>query len=185
MISRSQLLSVHRLAAAQSALDPTMESTASRYFMLLIASRNYSLTISQPTWNAISREGLAVYSLTLDTLGLYARSIADLQLLSNVFRLADDTPIPPSPFQIPGAKIAFTKTHIWPKAGPGLKAAWEKAKALLESKGAVVEELEMPEEFGNITEWHDRVCKGEGRSSFLGSKYFASIQTSDHTVFSL
>ncbi|PVH89444.1 amidase family protein [Cadophora sp. DSE1049] len=127
----------------------------------------------KPTWNAISREGLAIYSLTLDTLGLYARSITDLQLLSNIFRLSDDTPIPSSPFQLQGSKIAFAKTHVWPKAGPGLNAAWEKAKALLASKGAVVEELELPEEFGNITEWHDRVCKGEGRSSFLGNYLLA------------
>lgn len=175
------MLSVHKLAAAQSARVLTTESTASRYFFLLLAAlRKYPLTISQPTWNAISREGLAVYSLTLDTLGLYARSITDLQLLSSIFRLSDDTPIPASPFQLKGAKIAFTKTHVWPKAGPGLKATWEKAKTLLESKGAVVEELEMPEEFGMITEWHDRVCKGEGRSSFLGSKYFTLTQTSDH-----
>ncbi|KAG4439657.1 hypothetical protein IFR05_004854 [Cadophora sp. M221] len=124
----------------------------------------------KPTWNAISREGLAIYSLTLDTLGLYARSVTDLQLLSSVFRLSDDTPIPSSPFQLPGSRIAFAKTHIWPKAGPGLKTAFEKAKGLLQSKGAVVEELELPEEFAMVGEWHKRVCEGDGRSSFLGTQ---------------
>ncbi len=32
-----------------------------------------------------------------------------------------------------------------------------------------MQEIELPEEFGRISEWHKRVCNGEGRSSFLGS----------------
>ncbi|KAK6582389.1 hypothetical protein PZA11_004797 [Diplocarpon coronariae] len=128
----------------------------------------------KPTWNAVSREGLAIYSLTNDTLGLYARSVADLQLLSSVFQLSDDTPIPSTPFLLRGAKVAFAKTHVWPgRAGPGLKAAFEKAKALLEDQGARVEEIELPEEFSKISEWHGRVCNGEGRASFLGNYLLA------------
>ncbi|KAE8449358.1 hypothetical protein EG329_008259 [Mollisiaceae sp. DMI_Dod_QoI] len=127
----------------------------------------------KPTWGAISREGLAQYSMTCDTLGLYARSVADLQLLASVFKLADDEPVPSSPFKIEGAKIAFVKTHVWPKAGPGTKQAWEKAKALLEGKGAKVEEVALPEEFQKIKDWHARVLAGEGRTSFLGNYLLA------------
>jgi len=108
--------------------------------------------------------------MTCDTLGLYARSAADLELLSSVFQLADDTPVPPTPFSISGSKIAFVKTHVWPKAGPGLDKAWEKAKSLLEAKGATVEEIELPEEFSKISKWHADVLAGEGRTSFLGSE---------------
>ena len=107
--------------------------------------------------------------MTCDTLGLYARSVADLELLSSVFQLADDEPIPTTPFQIKGSKIAFVKTHVWPKAGPGTKDAWEKAKSLLEKDGASVEEIELPSEFSKITDWHRAVLSGEGRTSFLGS----------------
>jgi Asp-tRNA(Asn)/Glu-tRNA(Gln) amidotransferase A subunit family amidase len=127
-----------------------------------------ALTTHQPTWGAISREGLAQYSMTCDTLGLYARSVADLELLSSVFQLADDEPIPTTPFQIKGSKIAFIKTHVWPKAGPGTKDAWEKAKSLLEKDGASVEEIELPSEFSKIMDWHHAVLSGEGRTSFLG-----------------
>jgi Asp-tRNA(Asn)/Glu-tRNA(Gln) amidotransferase A subunit family amidase len=111
--------------------------------------------------------------MTCDTLGLYARSAADLELLSSVFQLADDTPVPSTPFSISGSKIAFLKTHVWPKAGLGLEKAWEKAKRLLEAKGAMVEEIELPEEFAKISKWHADVLAGEGRTSFLGSKCFA------------
>jgi len=109
--------------------------------------------------------------MTCDTLGLYARSAADLELLSSVFQLADDEPVPSTPFSISGAKIAFVKTHVWPKAGPGLEKAWEKAKTLLEAKGAKVEEVELPEEFTSISKWHGNVLAGEGRTSFLGSEF--------------
>lgn len=124
----------------------------------------------KPTWGAISREGLTQYSMTCDTLGVYARSAADLELLSSVFQLSDDEPVPSIPFSISGAKIAFVKTHVWPKAGPGLERAWEKAKASLEGNGARVEEVVLPEEFSRISKWHGDVLAGEGRTSFLGSE---------------
>jgi Asp-tRNA(Asn)/Glu-tRNA(Gln) amidotransferase A subunit family amidase len=110
--------------------------------------------------------------MTCDTLGLYARSVEDLDLLSSVFQLADDEPVPVSPFSLKGAKIGFAKTHVWPKAGSGTKGAWEKAKSLLEGQGAVVEEIELPG-FEAIREWHTNVLDGEGRTSFLGSKCLA------------
>jgi Asp-tRNA(Asn)/Glu-tRNA(Gln) amidotransferase A subunit family amidase len=113
--------------------------------------------------------------MTCDTLGLYARSVADLELLAGVFQLADDEPIPASPFPIKGSKIAFLKTHVWPKAGPGTKIAWEKAKDLLEREGASVEEIELPQDFEKISDWHARVLAGEGRSSFLGSKFCRDV----------
>ena len=125
----------------------------------------------KPTWGAVSREGVKQYSMTCDTLGLYARSVTDLELLSSVFQLCDDEPLPSKPFSIFGAKIAFVKTHVWPKAGPGLEDAWVKAKALLEAKGAQVEEIELPDEFAKISKWHADVLAGEGRTSFLGSEF--------------
>lgn len=109
--------------------------------------------------------------MTCDTLGLYSRSVEDLELLASVFQLADDERIPSSPFSLKGAKIAFCKTHVWPKAGPGTKTAWDKAQKLLAEKGAVVEEISLPAEFERIKEWHGNVLSGEGRTSFLGSEF--------------
>ena len=109
--------------------------------------------------------------MTCDTLGLYARSVEDLELLANVFQLADDEPIPDTPFSIKGAKIAFCKSPAWTKAGPGTQNAFEMAQELLKKSGATVEEVELPEDFTKIKEWHAKVLAGEGRSSFLGSTY--------------
>jgi Asp-tRNA(Asn)/Glu-tRNA(Gln) amidotransferase A subunit family amidase len=146
-----------------------MHSRLARLSVLLLYPNFLRTNNVQPTWGAISREGLAQYSMTCDTLGLYARSAQDLELLSAVFQLTDDEPLPRTPFLIKGSKVAFLKTHVWPKAGPGTQAAWEKAKELLGKEGASVEEIELPEEFAKISDWHAAVLAGEGRTSFLGS----------------
>ncbi|KAF4628812.1 hypothetical protein G7Y89_g9335 [Cudoniella acicularis] len=132
-----------------------------------------SIYALKPTWGAISREGLAQYSITCDTLGLYARSVEDFELLAKVFQLADDEPVPVAPFSIRGSKIAFCKTHVWPKAGPGTKVAWQKAQELLKSQGAIVEEIDLLADFEKIQQWHSNVLAGEGRTSFLGNYLLA------------
>lgn len=122
----------------------------------------------KPTWGAISREGLAQWSMTLDTCGFFTRSVDDLDLLANVFRIADDEPVPQQAFQVKGAKIAFCKTYNWHKAGPGTIKAWDLAQQILEGHGASVNELDLPGDFKPILDWHAQVLAGEGRSSFLG-----------------
>lgn len=120
----------------------------------------------KPTWNAITREGQKIYSLILDTLGLYARSVEDLQLLGGVFGLQDDEP-PLSAFTVKGAKFGFIRTPCWEHAGPGTKAAMEKAKALLKLHNAEIEEIELPDDLTDLLKWHETVCYTDGRSAFL------------------
>lgn len=95
-----------------------------------------------------------------------------------MFDLADEKPIPQSP-SVSGLRIAFARTHVWPKAGPGLKAAWKDAMMLLTRHGAEIEEIELPDDFAKLTDWHGTVVAGEGRAAFLGSKSsaFASVWT--------
>ncbi|KAI1384300.1 glutamyl-tRNA amidotransferase subunit A [Hypoxylon trugodes] len=120
----------------------------------------------KPTWNAISREGLKVYSLILDTIGFFARSAEDLQLLSDIFLLEDDVP-PPTNFSVKGAKFAVLKTMVWPSAGPGTIAALEAGARILKEHGAHVEEIELPPSFDKMPEWRHIVMQTEARPSFL------------------
>ncbi|KAI8254083.1 hypothetical protein K4K53_009463 [Colletotrichum sp. SAR 10_77] len=120
----------------------------------------------KPTWNAISREGQKIYSLILDTLGLFARSVEDLQLLADVFALADDE-APIETFQVKGAKIALLKTMVWPHVGPGTETALAKAVELLKAHGAEVQEIEFAAELEGLPEWHATVLHSEGRVNFL------------------
>ncbi|KAH7362679.1 glutamyl-tRNA amidotransferase subunit A [Plectosphaerella cucumerina] len=120
----------------------------------------------KPTWNSISREGQKIYSLIFDTLGLYARSVDDLDLLADAFALADDAP-PPIDFQIKGAKFAVLKTVVWPQAGAGTVAALKKAEELLMAHGAEVEEITLPAHLDGLPDWHATVLDSDGRTAFL------------------
>ncbi|KAH8698932.1 amidase signature domain-containing protein [Talaromyces proteolyticus] len=126
----------------------------------------------KPTWGAISREGLAQYSISCDTPGFFARTIEDLELLTDVYRFEDVAqPEQATEFQIQGARVGFIKTHVWDlaPAGPGLKEVWEKAKNLLIEHGAIVEEIDWPDDdFNKLTDWHWAIINGEGRSAFHG-----------------
>ncbi|KAI3554881.1 amidase [Colletotrichum abscissum] len=120
----------------------------------------------KPTWNSITREGQKIYSLILDTLGFFARSVEDLQLMADVFDLKDDEP-PKDTFAVKGAKFALLKTMVWPQAGPGTKSAMAKAAELLKAHGAEVEEIEFDPELEELPQWHATVLHSDGRSAFL------------------
>jgi len=135
----------------------------------------------KPTWNSITREGQKIYSLILDTLGLYARSVADLELLADAFAIHDDIPAP-TDFSVKGAKFAFLKTMVWPHIGPGGSAAMEKAVSLLRAHGAEVEEIELPEHLNELPAWHATVLNSDGRTAFLPDYAVAKEQLSGQLV---
>jgi Asp-tRNA(Asn)/Glu-tRNA(Gln) amidotransferase A subunit family amidase len=135
----------------------------------------------KPTWNSITREGQKIYSLILDTLGLYARSVADLELLADAFALHDDKPAP-TDFSVKGAKIAILKTMVWPEIGPGGSAAMDKAVSLLRSHGAEIEEIEFPEHLGQLPKWHATVLNTDGRTAFLPEYAAAKDQLAGQLV---
>ncbi|EGY20053.1 hypothetical protein VD0002_g4792 [Verticillium dahliae] len=134
----------------------------------------------KPTWGAVSREGQKLYSLTFDTLGVFARGVADLELMAHVFALEDDDDDddddeagvgPPAKtttgFQVQGARFAVCKTMVWPHAGPGTVGALQRAVELLRAQGANVEEISFPESLADLPKWHATVLDAEGRAAFL------------------
>ncbi|KAI8961288.1 amidase signature enzyme [Daldinia sp. FL1419] len=120
----------------------------------------------KPTWNAVSREGVKIYSPNLDTVGFFARSVEDLQLLADAFALGDDTP-PREDLSIKGTKFALLKTMVWPQAGPGTVAALEAGAKVLRAHGAEVEEIQLPPEFDKMPEWHGVILDADARATFL------------------
>ncbi|KAK4899739.1 hypothetical protein LTR27_003005 [Elasticomyces elasticus] len=120
----------------------------------------------KPTWNAITREGQKIYSLILDTLGLYARSVNDLKLLAEVFGLKDDQPPQQPSSGVKGLKFAVLKTMVWDQVGPGTRDAMSKGAELLKSHGANVVDIDFPTEFAKLPAWHTIILKSDGRPSF-------------------
>lgn len=122
----------------------------------------------KPTWGAVSREGQKVYSLTLDTLGLYARAPADLEMLAGALALRDDGEADGGRFEARGARFGVMRTVQWEgHAQPSTAAAMDKAAGLLRAHGAEVEEVELPEDLAELPSWHAVVLASEGRAAFL------------------
>ncbi|EFQ87373.1 hypothetical protein PTNB73_00763 [Pyrenophora teres f. teres] len=135
----------------------------------------------KPTWNSITREGQKIYSLILDTLGLYARSVADLEMLADTFAIHDDEP-PPTDFVLKGARFALLKTMVWPDVGPGTAAALDKAVSLLQAHGAEVEEISFLENLNELPAWHATVLNSDGRTAFLPEYTVAKDKISPQLV---
>ncbi len=118
----------------------------------------------KPTWGAVSREGSKLYATTLDTIGWYGRSIADLRLLCTVFGFGE----PPPPVPLRGARIALCRSPVWDRAEPASRDALEGAAARLAAAGAEIVPLELPREFALMpTEIHKTILHSEGRAAFL------------------
>ena len=119
----------------------------------------------KPTWGVVSREGAKHYSNMLDTIGWYGRSVADLALVAEAFRLPGLTKA--RPVKVKGLKIALCKTPYWSKIEPGGKKALKTAVERLEAAGAIVEELKLPKPFGGLYDAQTTIQHGEGGAAFL------------------
>ena len=110
----------------------------------------------KPTHGLISRHGVLAQSRTLDTLGGFARSLADVALLAEVMMVYDsrDPDLRPSgrprlsevaaePPPVTPA-LALVRGPVWDKAEPDTQEAFAE---LVEALGETCEALELPEVF--------------------------------------
>jgi Asp-tRNA(Asn)/Glu-tRNA(Gln) amidotransferase A subunit family amidase len=132
----------------------------------------------KPTWNLVSNEGAKRYSASLDTIGWYARSAADLGLVYDIFDL--ETASPP-PFAIAGARIALYRSPVWDQAEPATQHALIQAGDLLRAAGATVTDLDLPAPFETLVETQNLIMRAEGRAAFL-SEYRAHPDQIDQTL---
>lgn len=119
----------------------------------------------KPTWGAVSREGVKLYSATLDTLTWFARAVPDLALMCDVFDIHDDAP--PATPSLAGLRIAVCRTPAWPEAEPGTPEALDAAAERLARAGAIVTPLDLPPEFDALGDMQHIVMFGEGRTALL------------------
>ncbi|KAK5701677.1 hypothetical protein LTR97_004495 [Elasticomyces elasticus] len=122
----------------------------------------------KPTLNAVSAEGVKMVSFNIDTCGFFARSMADLQLVSDVFGIRSD--IPPTTIPLNKLTVAFIKSPFWSSAGPGTIAAMEKAANILRGHGSTVIDVELPPELSDaavLEATQKTVLHVEAQSAFL------------------
>lgn len=117
----------------------------------------------KPTHGLVSTEGAKTFAPSLDTVGWYGRSVADLALMASVFRIA----MPEERPGIRGLRVGLCRGPNWQHIEPGGEAALLAAARRLEDAGAIVEDLDLPDELERATALHGVLMRGEGRVSFF------------------
>ena len=101
----------------------------------------------KPTYNAFNRRGVFPAAESLDTVGLLARSLDDIELFSDVLELRPAA----QPVTLTRApRVGLCRTPLWNTAQPETAAAVEDAATRLAKAGAQVREIELPPEFAGL-----------------------------------
>jgi len=116
----------------------------------------------KPTWGEVSREGAKLYAATLDTIGWYGRSAADLALVAGALGIE-----PAAPRPLAGLRIAVCRTPYADKVSADGHAALDRAARALEAGGARVIVRELPVSLNGLNDAKETVMRGEGRVAFL------------------
>ena len=127
----------------------------------------------KPTFGSISRSGVLPLCASLDHIGLFARTIEDLELFTKVItgthphqpstRTAQPTNFDllrhPDEFERP--RIAFVRTPQWPELDVSIRTRLEKAAAQLGEDGAMVDEISLPGQFAGLVEAQNTILEVE------------------------
>jgi Asp-tRNA(Asn)/Glu-tRNA(Gln) amidotransferase A subunit family amidase len=119
----------------------------------------------KPTHGVVSQEGAKLYSASLDTIGCFGRSVADLSLLADELRITG-RPLSPRP-DARHMRIGLCRTPWFGSAQPEAQLALEYAVSRLAGTGAAIEEVSLPDEFDRMVEVARTIMLGEGRAAFL------------------
>jgi len=129
----------------------------------------------KPTLGLISRTGVTLQSHTLDTVGVYGRSLADLAMITDVLSQFDPSDAVsyergrPSISHVLAAgtagtpRLGFFRSPAWEFAEPAAKAALE---TFVKSLGAAVQDVAIPE-MDNVIERHAHIMGAEN-SGYYG-----------------
>jgi amidase len=99
----------------------------------------------KPTFDAINTVGVKQNTKSYDTVGIMARSVADVALALAAMTGSDDSRAALSQIETP--RLGFCRTPQWPRADAATHAALEDAASRLAKAGACVREISMPANF--------------------------------------
>lgn len=119
----------------------------------------------KPTHGLVCAEGAKVYAPSLDTIGWFARSAADLSLMARVFQLADAWPQPPA--TLAGLRIGLYKGPHWHRLDASGQATLLLSARTLAEAGATLVDLSLPASFDTLAQAQQVIIRAEGRRTFL------------------
>ena len=101
----------------------------------------------KPTYNLISRGGIKFAAESRDTIGLFARSVEDVDLMASVLMVRARVASRETP-----PRIGLCRTHLWDQALPESKYAIEDSARRLQAAGAPFHDVALPESFDALAE---------------------------------
>jgi amidase len=101
----------------------------------------------KPTFGAFNRRGLFPAAESLDTIGAFARSIADIEMFSMVLELGA---VSAAPRLYGPPSIGLCRTSMWEKAQPETVAAVQDAAEKLQRAGAPIRPVTLPDSFAEL-----------------------------------
>ena len=117
----------------------------------------------RPTWGDLRLSGVMEASGSLDTLGLFARSIDDIALLRDVLLGVESKPLPA---EVPKPRIGFCRTPLWEHVDAATQRLLEDAASRLAQAGAAVKDAVLPSGFARIPDAHRAVSSFEFTRNF-------------------
>jgi len=129
----------------------------------------------KPSFNMFPPAGMHPNTETLDTIGIMARSVADIALFRAAM-MAIPYEQPAMPDRAP--RLALCRTPHWDKAEPECKAVLEDAANRLRSAGAEVVEAELPNACGNVADIQNRHSYFEAPRNHAPERYRHEAQLS-------
>ena len=146
-------------------------ATGTQQFGSLIRPAGYCGVVAyKPTYNLIPKRGVWANSDSCDTVGVMARTVPDVALVSSAMiefpglrafvDHADRLPVP---------KVGLCRSYEWDKCDAYMKAAFEAAGGTLAAAGVKVTEIRLPERFRGMAAAQALV------SNFEMSRGFADV----------
>jgi amidase len=125
----------------------------------------------KPTFGVFNRRGVFPAAESLDTLGLFARALADIELLGAVLGLPSKRASPP--FER-APRIGLCRTPLWKRAQPETITALEDAADRLARAGAPVQTVKLPDIFAGLRDAARETINNYERSHAMAHEWNAN-----------
>jgi Asp-tRNA(Asn)/Glu-tRNA(Gln) amidotransferase A subunit family amidase len=132
----------------------------------------------KPSFGSLPRQGVKLLAPSLDTVGLFARSVADLELVNRVL-VAGSGSLAPAPSPPRQPRLAFARTPLWDRVEPAAQRAIESSVHRLRSSPAKIEEIELPPGYEDLVEAQTTIQLYESAVSLAPELETASELLSD------
>jgi Asp-tRNA(Asn)/Glu-tRNA(Gln) amidotransferase A subunit family amidase len=143
----------------------------------------------KPSYKLIPTIGVKCYAWSLDTVGLYGATVADVAFATAAMTGRDlrvDRAAPATP------RVALMRTHIWADASADMQNAIEKSARALEATGASVKDVTLPPLLEDAWRAHKVIILYEAARSYafeydnrrdlLGPKTVAMLDEASHVT---